>query len=126
MFLQKLFNQRPHRTDDTTRKRASIYRNFLRREAQIGGTLFGPVPYGGKREFFCLDATTWVWHEEWIDERGQRQIRTTRYDVRPTGILKAQNGQGYHLVSIEEAKNLVAAIDAYTERIGREIYAAYA
>lgn len=126
MFLQKLFSQRTSKTSEVTRKRAAIYRNFLRREAKTGGTLFGAVPYGGKREFFCLDATTWVWHEEWIDERGQRQVRTTRYDVRPTGILKAQNGQGYHLVSPEEAKNLVAAIDAYTSKVQKEVYPSYA
>ena len=52
-------------------RRAELYRNLIRHEAKIGGILFGLVPEGGRREFFCLDARTWVWHEEWIDENGQ-------------------------------------------------------
>lgn len=111
-----------NKTDDLTAKRTAIYRNLMRREAAIGGTLFGPVPAGGKREFFCLDINTWIWHEEWIDSKGVRQVKNTRYDVRPSGILKAQNGQGYHMVSLEEAKNLQAAVNNYLKRVKAEIY----
>ncbi len=72
---------------------AIIYRNILRDAAKMGGEVFGPIPAGRRREFFCLDEHTWVWHEEWNDERGAHQVRTTRYDVRPHGIFKAQDGQ---------------------------------
>lgn len=102
-------------------KKTAVYRSLMRREAQLGGTLFGDVPKGTKREFFCLDETTWIWHEEWTDKDG-RHVVNTRYDIRPTGILKAQNGQGYHMVSLQEARNLVAAIKTYIERSKQEVY----
>ena len=125
MFLSKLFTNAKSKNDASIQKETAIHRNLLRREAQIGGTLFGPVPKGGKREFFCLDESTWVWHEEWIDMNGQRHTKNTRFDVRPTGILKAQNGHGYHMVGAEEATNLVQAIELYVTRVREEVYAAF-
>lgn len=104
-------------------RRADLYRNLIRHEARIGGQLFGQVPKGGRREFFCLDKHTWVWHEEWIDENGQRQIKTTRYDVRPNGILKSQNGH-YQQLSRDEAGRLVEAAGLYEKRTFAEIYSA--
>ena len=56
-------------------------------------------------------------HEEWNDERGAHQVRTTRYDVRPHGIFKAQDGQPYRPVSIEEANRLCNAAREYQRRI---------
>lgn len=102
-------------------RRAELYRNLIRHEARIGGQLFGPVQSGGRREFFCLDEHTWVWHEEWVDRNGQQQVRTTRYDVRPNGILKAQNGQ-YQPVKADEAKKLYQAAKLYEERVQNELY----
>jgi hypothetical protein len=102
-------------------RRAELYRNLIRHEAKIGGQLFGAVQPGGRREFFCLDEHTWVWHEEWTDQNGQHQFRTTRYDVRPSGILKAQNGQ-YQPVKPEEAKKLYEAAKLYEERVSKELY----
>ncbi|CAN5382561.1 hypothetical protein BH10PAT3_BH10PAT3_2550 [soil metagenome] len=106
-------------------REAELYRSLIRREAKIGGEIFGALPKGGRREFFCLDEHTWIWHEEWIDESGQRQIKTTRYDIRPTGILKAQDGQTYQNVTIEEAERLFQASKVYEQRIRNELYAAY-
>lgn len=103
-------------------RRAELYRKLLRHEARIGGQLFGPVRPGGRREFFCLDRHTWVWHEEWIDKNGQRQIKTTRYDVRPDVILKSQNGQ-YQQVSGQELDRLVEAIQLYKDRVKAQLYA---
>ena len=103
-------------------RRADLYRNLIRREAKIGGEVFGVVAPGHHREFFCLDEHTWVWHEEWKDTQGQQQLRVTRYDVRPDGILKSQNGQ-YTKLSIAEADRLVKAAELYTARIGKELYA---
>lgn len=94
-----------------------IYRNILRDAAKMGGEVFGPIPVGTRREFFCLDEHTWVWHEEWTDERGARQVRMTRYDVRPHGIFKAQDGQPYRPVSVEEANRLCNAGREYQRRI---------
>lgn len=106
-------------------REAELYRALIRREAKIGGELFGPVPAGVRREFFCLDERTWVWHEEWVDAHGKRQIRTTRYDVRPNGILKDQGGRNYQQVGPEEALRLRKAVHTYNQRIRSELYAAY-
>lgn len=107
-------------------RESELYRSLIRKEAKIGGELFGPVPAGVRREFFCLDERTWVWHEEWTDARGQRQIRTTRYDVRPNGILKAQDGQNYQPLTRHEAERLKAAVHAYNKRVRNELYAVQA
>jgi len=106
-------------------REAELYRSLIRREAKIGGEIFGPVQPGGKREFFCLDEHTWIWHEEWLDAKGVRQIKTTRYDIRPSGILKAQDGQAYQQVSAEEAERLLQAAKLYEQRIKSELYSAY-
>lgn len=102
-------------------RKTDLMRKLMRREAQIGGELFGPIRPGGRREFFCLDKHTWVWHEEWNDERGVRQIKTTRYDVRPDQIIKSQNGQ-YSQVQKEEALRLREAAKLYQKRTQSEIY----
>ena len=103
-------------------KRARRYRDIIRREAAIGGQLFGPVPQGGRREFFCLDEHTWVWHEEWLDAAGQRHIITTRYDVRPHGIFKAQDGQPYRPLTDEEAWHFYKATKMYRRAVAAQIF----
>jgi hypothetical protein len=104
-------------------RRIRRYRELIRKEAQIGGELFGPVHKDGRREFFCLDEYTWIWHEEWVDVRGVHHAVTTRYDVRADGILKAQDGQPYHRLSPEEAKHFYKAVKIYNQRVQAELYA---
>ncbi len=103
-------------------RQAELYRSLIRHEAKIGGQLFGPIPKDHRREFFCLDERTWIWHEEWKDANGQQHTKTTRYDVRPDGILKAQDGQPYQRVELEEARNLRNAAHEYKLRIKNELY----
>lgn len=122
-MIQKLINS--VLGDRAEQRKAQLYRNLIRREAQIGGTVFGPVPAGVRREFFCLDEHTWVWHEEWKDENGERHVRTTRYDVRPSGVLKSQNGTYQHL-STQEAQHLRQAAELYYARVKSQMYAGIA
>lgn len=103
-------------------RHAELYRSMIRREALIGGHVFGPIPRGLHREFFCLDERTWVWHEEWQDQLGQTRLRVTRYDMRPDGILKSQNGH-YVKLSATEAERLIKAIKLYVSRVKQELYA---
>lgn len=120
MILKKLLNQ----TSDARReqRRTELRDKLIRHEAKIGGELFGPVAPGGRREFFCLDEHTWVWYEEWIEKStGLRKSQTTRYDVRPDGILKVQHGQ-YRPVGREESLRFYEAITAYGAEIERQIY----
>lgn len=98
-------------------RRAQAYRAILRYEAKLGGQLFGAVPKGHRREFFCLDRYTWIWHEEWIDAQGQKQVVSTRYTVRPSGILKSQNNGGYQQIGAAELRNFHHAVKLYSERV---------
>lgn len=119
-MIKKFLNNFTAQKDED--RRAKLYRDFIHHEAKIGGQLFGPIPKGHRREFFCLDRHTWVWHEEWTDNSGDYRIMTTRYDVRPTGILKSQNGSHYQHVTIKEAENLMHAAKVYNQRIKKEVY----
>lgn len=109
-------------TKDPNLQRSEIYRELIQKEAKLGGTLFGPVAKGGRREFFCLDEHTWVWHEEW-NAGGTHQSLTTRYDIRPQGVYKAQDNQSYQPISLEEAQRFYNAIMRYQQEVDRE-YAA--
>lgn len=113
-LLSAIIGQKP------AEREADLYRKLIRHEAKIGGELFGPVQPNGRREFFCLDEHTWVWHEEWTDQAGQH-IKTTRYDVRPDAILKVQDGH-YQSVSAQEALRLRDAVRLYRQRTKQELY----
>ncbi len=98
-------------------------RDLMREENEIGKQLFGEVPAGHVRDFFCLDESTWIWHEAWRDEAtGQPQEITTRYEIQPTGILKVQTGRDYKYVEGVELQNLAVAIRLYYERSMRAVY----
>lgn len=113
-LLPKIFPRNDHQQQDDP-----IERELIRREAEIGGQLFGPVPKGHHRQFFCLDEYTWVWYEEWL-QNGERKVVTTRYNVRPSGVLKAQDNQPYRRLSKSEARNLYRATELYRQRVGAE------
>jgi hypothetical protein len=100
-----------------TDRRTQVYRGILRQQAKMGGQLFGPIPEGHRREFFCLDSHTWVWHEEWFDQEGKHRAVTTRYDIRPQGILKSQGSNSYQLVTGEELRNLYRAARMYRDSL---------
>lgn len=102
-------------------RRAELYKSLIHYEAKIGGEVFGPIPEGYRREFFCLDERTWVWHEEWTDESGRRKVMTTRYDVRPNGVFKSQGTNSYQPLSAEEARHLYDAATLYYQRVMPEL-----
>lgn len=122
-MLKKLLKGMSSQRD--TDRRAELYRNLIRHEARIGGKIFGAASPQVRREFFCLDDRTWVWHEEWQDRSGTTHVQTTRYDIRPDGILKAQNGK-YDRVNADEAVRLQTAARLYRDAVKREMYAAVA
>lgn len=115
-------NLLPRITPQTPEQRqAAIKRSLLKREADIGGRLFGPIPKGHNRQFFCLDQHTWIWHEEWHDAKGRHHAITTRYEVRPSGVIKCQDGQAaYQRLSPEEARNLYQATQLYGQQVNAE------
>lgn len=98
-------------------------RDLIRMESQIGAQIFGPVPKGHRREFFCLDEHTWIWHEEWIDPATRQKLAiTTRYEIRGDKIIKVQDTQPYQLVEGDELRNLVMAMRIYYEKVARDVY----
>lgn len=119
----KLLNLLQSSKQTKQRKREQRYRELIHQEAVIGGTLFGKVPEGRYREFLCIDERTWVWHEEWKDEQGNKVSQTTRYDVRPDGVYKCQNKGEYVKVSNNEAQHLLQAARLYKEKIIDGMYA---
>lgn len=122
MILQKLVSGLT--AQKQSERRAELYRNLIRQEAKIGGRIFGPVPEGHKREFFCLDQYTWVWYEEWSDKAGQRQSKTTRYEFRGDEVLKSVNGQ-YQAMNVAELKRLRDAVKMYGEKIYSDFYSKF-
>lgn len=97
-------------------------RELLRQESKIGATLFGPVPKGHIREFFCLDESTWIWHEEWKDEKGIERQSTVRYEVNTNGVLKVTEGPRYQYIEGDELRNFAEATRLYYEQTSRQIY----
>jgi hypothetical protein len=98
-------------------------RQLIQKESEIGRDLFGPIPAGHRREFFCLDKHTWVWHEEWKDtDTGKRMSMTTRYEVHQNGVLKVQDGTQYKFIDGEELQNLYLSTKLYYEQVMRDIY----
>jgi hypothetical protein len=106
--------------DTASQTRDKAKEKLIRKEAEYGGKLFGPVPKNHQRQFFCLDEHTWVWHESWTDKSGERHIVTTRYDVRPNGVYKVQNNSSYQSLSNNEIKNLYQAAEAYYNKFSAE------
>lgn len=120
-MMPKLFKTIIGQSTNRQDRIADEYRNLIRYEAKIGSTVFGPVPKGTKREFFCLDAHTWVWHEEWTDQFGNHQVRTTHYNIRPEGLIKSTNGV-YQKVGPTETRRFKQAAKLYLQRVNQQVY----
>ena len=103
----------------------AILQDLMRLEIDKTRDIFGPLDEGTKRDFFCLDRNTWIWYEEWTDEQGRRRQMTTRYMVRPSEVLKSQNGGPYQRLSLDEARNFKRAVEVYVQRVKTELYAEY-
>lgn len=97
-------------------------RELLSLESEIGSKLFGPIPAGHRREFFCLDEKTWIWHEEWLDEKKKLTTSTVRYEINEHGVLKVQEGARYSYLEGEELRNFGIALRMYYEQVARSVY----
>jgi hypothetical protein len=98
-------------------------RELIQLESEIGAKLFGPLPQGGRREFFCLDKRTWIWYEEAPNaQTGELEQSTTRYEIHDNGILKVQGGSRYNFIEGAEFDNFVTATRLYYEQVARGIY----
>jgi len=111
-------------TVPTARFRSGVTeRELISKESKIGRTMFGPIPRGHQREFFCLDEHTWIWYESWTDKATSRRMeRTTRYEIHPNCVLKIQDGEPYKEVTGEELYNLVLATRQYFATVADKVY----
>jgi len=96
-------------------------RELLTLESEIGAQIFGPVPEGMRREFFCLDEHTWIWHEEKLDKKSS-ESSTIRYEINEHGVLKVQDGARYNYLEGDELKNFAVAVRMYYEQVARRVY----
>ena len=96
-------------------------RELLNLESKIGAEIFGELPKGRRREFFCLDASTWIWHEAWKEKSTEHET-TVRYEVHDNGVLKVQDGARYEFIEGEELRRFMTAVQMYYERVAREVY----
>ena len=92
-------------------------RELITLESQIGAQIFGELPKGTRREYFCLDATTWIWHES-----NKNNETTIRYEIHDKGILKVMGGARYEFLEGEELSRFVTAVQVYYEQVARNIY----
>lgn len=106
----------------TKRLRKMSKRDLIRMESKLGAEIFGPVSAGHRREFFCLDAHTWIWYEQWLDENNKPKEMTTRYEIHKHGVIKVQDGHPYTMIEGDELKNLMHAVKMYRDRVAKEIY----
>lgn len=102
--------------------RGARERALIKKEAQIGASLFGAVPAGHYREFFNLDRTTWVWFEQWNGENGQTHRLYTKYEFQPRGVLKTVNNIPKGYVEGQELDRLLNVIEAYRIKVAKEVY----
>lgn len=98
------------------------YEDLINAESALGKTIFGPIPDGHHREFFELKKNVWIWHECFADQTGRPQDLTVRYEVRPNGVYKSQNGADYKQIRDSELDNFRQAAAAYLNIIKARLY----
>ncbi|MBR0479666.1 hypothetical protein IJJ49_00105 [Candidatus Saccharibacteria bacterium] len=98
------------------------YEDLINAESALGRTLFGPIPAGHQREFFEHKKNVWIWHEGWVNEVGQEQGVTIRYEVRPEGVFKKANGGNYQKVEGAELNNFRTAARSYLNLVKSKLY----
>lgn len=90
-------------------------------ESKVGGQLFGPIPEGFSREFFCLDDHTWIWQEVSYDDFGDKVISKMRYQITVAGVIKT-SGQDSYFIEGEELANFIRATSLYYQEVSRQVY----
>lgn len=113
-----------HATAPKKRSRKPLTeRELIQRESEIGARIFGEPPKGGRREFFNLDQSTWIWYEESVDDAThQRTATTIRYEIHEQGILKVQEGARYNFIEGDELANFLRATQLYHQQVAAQIY----
>lgn len=91
---------------------SELYKTILQGEARIGAKVFKNSK-AKKREFYCLDANTWIWRQD---------SSAVIYKINPSNIYKSNDAVSYRLVGKEEAKRLFQAAKVYRNLIEIKVY----
>lgn len=95
---------------------------MINAESRLGSMLFGPIPFGHRREFFHDRSNIWIWYEDWTDETHNRHQLTIRYEVRPDGVYKKVSAGRYFKLAGDELENFRRATHAYLRLIKTYLY----
>ena len=98
------------------------YNDVIAAEANLGRTIFGPVPDGHQREFFEAHPNIWLWYESWTDPSGAPQSTTVRYEVQPSGVYKTPSNGNFSKLEGAELTNFCAAVRRYFELVKANLY----
>lgn len=115
-----------------TLKKSTIYKqagkhlkltedDLINAESKLGGTLFGPIPEGHRREFFRYRHNIWVYHESWLYQR-KRMEATITYKVRENGVYKCPLGGECVKISGAELANFRVATREYLKLVKNKLY----
>lgn len=98
------------------------YKDLINAESSLGRMVFGEIPAGHQREFFTAKRNVWIWHENWLNELGEIQEMTVRYEVHPEGVFKRANGGEYQKIEGSELDNFRRAAKRYLELLKENLY----
>lgn len=98
------------------------YSDLISLESSYGGTMFGPVPAGHRREFFKDKENVWIWYEGWTNPAGILEEMVIRYEVRPAGVFKRVGGEKYKKLSGAELDNFRVAARSYLKLMKSKLY----
>lgn len=96
--------------------------DLINSESAIGGTIFGPIPTGHRREFFLYKANTWIFHEAWKGSDGKDKETTITYQVKKSGVFKSPLGMEYVQIKGDELENFLAAAREYLKLLKAKLY----
>ncbi len=96
--------------------------DLINAESALGGTLFGPIPQGHRREFFRYKHNIWIFHESWTGQNGEKLEATITYEVRENGVYKLPLGGKYVRIEGAELENFVKATKEYLKIIKTKLY----
>lgn len=98
------------------------YDDLINVESSLGRTIFGPIPDGHRREFFLSRKNVWIWYESFVNNIGEMEEMTVRYEVRPTGVYKRAGAGKYAKIEGQELDNFRHAAKEYLNLVKTNLY----
>lgn len=96
--------------------------DLINAESRLGGSIFGPIPEGHRREFFHDQRNVWIWYEGWYDDSSDYHNVTVRYEVYPSGVYKKISAGNYQRLEDGELDNFRQATRTYLQLIKQNLY----